>query len=422
MTGVLTPVLEARELLAGLERLAAIGATPSGGVSRPAFSEADLAARAEVVRMMRGVGLDVTTDPAGNVFGRPAGADARPLLLMGSHLDSVAEGGRYDGTYGVLAAIEVVRALRDHGLRLGHPVGVVVFADEEGTFFPRGLWGSRAVVGDLNDDEIASLSDPGRRHRFEAAGGQPGSLAQARLGTDGVAGYLELHVEQGPELEAAGGLIGVVEGITGRMSVDVVVEGQASHAGTTPMTRRRDGLVAASEMVLAIRALAGAVVRVATVGDVVLSNPARNVVPGRVRLLAELRDLRSWSLAAGEAELRAAARRVAARHGLRVGVERIGLVPPASCDPRVRKAVAEAADLLGVPHLGLPSGAGHDAQMMARIAPTGMVFVPSAGGVSHAPGEYTDAAALVTGVRVLLQALVACDRQLAAPGSGRCHG
>jgi len=412
MTPLLARGVNAGRLLDALDRLATIGATSSGGVTRLAFTDADLAARREVMAMMQAAGLMVTVDAAGNLLGLPPGAGHRPVLLMGSHLDSVPDGGRFDGTYGVLAAIEVVRALGEQGTRLSRPVGVVAFADEEGTCFPRGLWGSRAVVGDVSAEELAILSSADRRSRFELAGGRPHRLDEARWSPGAVAAYLELHVEQGPVLESVGAAVGVVDGITGRLNLDIVVEGQAGHAGTLPMRSRRDALVAGAEMVLAVRSLGHEVVGSATVGDLDVRDASRNVVPGSVRLVAELRDLSVTGLRNGAAALQHQADRIATTHGVGIEVHQVGISPPARCHLLVREVVAEAAERLHLPSVSLHSAAGHDAQVVARLAPSGMIFVPSAGGVSHAPEEYTDPDALVAGAETLLHAVSACDRRL----------
>jgi N-carbamoyl-L-amino-acid hydrolase len=408
------PRVDGERLVAHVRELSRIGATGSGGVSRLAFTPADVEGRELAKSWMAEAGLDPVIDPALNLIGRRGGT--RPgakALVLGSHLDTVVEGGAYDGAYGVLAAIEVAATLRERGVELAHPLAVVAFNDEEGAFRTRGMWGAHAIAGALGPDDLTATDERGIpvAELLGEAGGDPDRvLAEAPWPPESIAAYLELHVEQGPVLERAGVPIGVVEAVTGRVNADVVVHGEANHAGATPMSERRDALLAAAQVILAVPGLTGADgVRVATTGTVVVEPGAWNVVPGRVRLGVELRDVSDEAIERGLDRLAAEAGAIAGATGTRIEVVRGPGVLAAPCDPGLRDLIGAAADGLGLPAMTLPSGAGHDAQVIAAIAPIGMIFVPSRAGISHAPGEFTEPEDLVNGANVLLRTLLARD-------------
>lgn len=393
-----------------LAELSRFGRNPQGGVSRLAFSAADIEGRRFAMGLMREAGLEVRVDPVGNILGRWEGsvADARPLVL-GSHIDSVPEGGNYDGDVGSMAAIEVAQALRERGYVPRHPLIVAIWCDEEG-----GLTGSAGFVGALPGEQLASLGPDGATlaDRIRRIEGDPDRLDEARHEKGSLAGYLELHIEQGATLDAARVPIGIVLGIVGIHEYDVTFTGFANHAGTTPMDRRHNALLAASELVLAVDRIVRSVPgrQVGTVGRLNVRPGAPNVIPGEVSLTVELRDLGMkkieslWSTIRAEAETIAARREVAFAFSMR---------PPdvaAMTDPGIREVIAESAAALGLSTLSLPSGAGHDAQELARIAPMGMIFVPSVGGISHSPQELTRPEDVTNGANVLLQTLLRLDR------------
>jgi len=396
-------------LRADFEVLSTFGATPEGGVARTTFSEPHLAARAWFHERGREAGLETHVDSAANYsVVLPAGRAGARTLMLGSHLDSVRRGGRYDGALGVLCAFEVLRSVQDAGLDLPVALEAVDFTDEEGALI--GTLGSWAVAGILGKEILAAprggrdvlVSELARMGLTEE-----GMLA-ARRDPATLAGYLELHIEQGPVLERAGVDIGVVTGISGSASFGVVFEGDARHAGTTPMDARRDAALGAAAFVLGVRET---VTRefpgcVATVGDIVTEPGSYNVVPGRARLRMECRSLERAEQDALEQALTERAHAEAAAFGLDVTVERLGRWEPAPTDERMRVAFEDAADALGLSHLRLPSGAGHDAQALAAITPSAMVFVPSVGGVSHDPSEHTRWEDCVNGANVLLNATV----------------
>ncbi len=401
--------IDSGRMRADFELLAAIGATPEGGVARTTFSEAHVEARAWFFDRGRAAGLQTQVDAAANHSLRlPARDGAARTLMLGSHLDSVRRGGRYDGALGVLCALEVLRSVRDAGLELPVTLEAIDFTDEEGTLV--GELGSWALTGHLSR-EILAAPRGGRDllvSELERMGLTEEGLLSARRDPTTLAGFLELHIEQGPVLERAGTDIGIVTGIIGSSSFQVVCEGDARHAGTTPMDARRDAALGAAGFVLGVqetvtRDFPGCV---ATVGDIQTEPGSYNVVPGRSRLRMECRSLDPDELDALEHALTDRARAEAARFGLEVDVRRVGRWEPAPTDERMRTAFARAAAGLGLSAMELPSGAGHDAQALAEVTPSGMVFVPSAGGVSHDPAEHTAWEDCVNGANVLLGATV----------------
>jgi len=391
--------------------LSKYGANPEGGVSRVAFSDADIAGRKYVAGLMQEAGLTIRTDAAGNIIGRREGSNAKlPPILIGSHTDSVPGGGNYDGDVGVIGAIEVAQTLQEHGVRLKHPLEVVIFADEEG-----GTVGSFAMIGRLQPDALDLTTHSGKtiRDGIRAVGGDPDRLAEAVRKPGDLTAYVELHIEQGAILDESDIDIGVVEGIVGIRWWDVTVEGIANHAGTTPMNRRRDALLSAAEFALAVNRVATSMPgrQVATVGRIRAEPGAPNVIPGKVVLSLEIRDLDAAKMTAVYDAIHAEADKIAqARQTpftftqLKVSSE------PAPTDPRLQRIISKAASSLNLSTKLMPSGAGHDAQEISHIAPTGMIFVPSVGGISHAPKEFTSQQDMANGANVLLQTVLAIDR------------
>lgn len=390
--------------------LSRFGVTPEGGVSRVAFSEADLAAREHVKALMQDAGLTVRVDTAGNIIGRREGSGpSLPAIVTGSHVDSVPGGGRYDGNVGVVGAIEAARILREGGVTLRHPLEVIVFADEEG-----GLVGSRAVIGELKGKALDVVSHSGLavREGLRVLGGDPDRLEEARREPGEIEAFVELHIEQGRLLEMGAIQIGVVEGIVGIEWWEITVQGKANHAGTTPMRERQDALVAASRLVVEVNRLALETPgrHVATVGRMRVEPGAPNVIPGRVVMSLEIRDLSAEKIRSLHAAVEAAARRLAAETETAITFSHLDTASvPAPTDERMRDLIEESARGLGLSTMRMPSGAGHDAQDMARIAPTGMIFVPSAGGISHAPAEFTAPGDMANGVNVLIRTILRID-------------
>lgn len=402
---------DAARMESRIEALSAFGANPEGGVSRVAYSDADLAGRDYIKSLMREAGLAVRVDPAGNVIGRREGSQpGLPPIMFGSHIDSVPGGGNYDGDVGVIGAIEVAQLLDEQGVSTRHPLEVVSFTDEEG-----GLIGSLAMVAGLRASTLDVVSHSGYtiREGIRRVGGNPDELERPLRQPGELAAFIELHIEQGAILDERGVDIGVVEGIVGIRWWDVVIDGFANHAGTTPMDRRTDALVTAAELVLAINRIARETPgrQVATVGRIRAEPGAPNVIPGRVVMSLEIRDLEATKIRSVLDDIEAEGRRLAERRLTPVRFEPIDVASePAPTDPRMRRIIASAARELGLSTRLMPSGAGHDAQDMTRVAPTGMIFVPSMDGISHSPAEFTKPEQMANGATVLLHTVLEIDR------------
>jgi N-carbamoyl-L-amino-acid hydrolase len=395
-----------------LTELSAFGARTDGGVDRLAFSDADIQGRAFVRSLMEGAGLQVRVDLAGNLLGRMEGSrEDLPPLMVGSHIDSVPAGGNYDGPLGTLGALESVQTLREAGLRTRHPVDVVVFVNEEG-----GKTGSRIMAGEFQMAELGLESASGFTigEGIRRLGGDPNRLAEVRKNQGDVAGFLEIHVEQGAVLERSGIQIGVVEGIVGIRRWNVTVSGSANHAGTTPMDQREDALLGAARLVEAVNRVARSMEgsQVATVGKIQASPGAPNVIPGEVRLTLEIRALGMERIQEVYEGILAEAARIGEETGTPIMAEEFYLSAAAPTDERFRRWVESAAEELGLSSRRMPSGAGHDAQAVAHFAPMGMIFIPSVGGLSHHPDEYSRPEDIEAGVNVLLRALLLADAGL----------
>jgi N-carbamoyl-L-amino-acid hydrolase len=389
--------------------LSAFGKNPEGGVSRLAFSEADLDAREYIRGLMLKAGLQVTIDAVGNLIGYREGSEALPPIMLGSHIDSVPGGGNYDGDVGVIGAIEVARTLHEAGVQLRHPLEVVVFPDEEG-----GLTGSRGMSGPISDEALALVSHSGYsiREGIERIGGDSARLSEARRKPGDIAAYLELHIEQGAVLDNEDIDIGVVTGIVGIRWWDVTVSGMANHGGTTPMNLRHDALLSAAELILAVnRVIIGtAGNQVGTVGVIRAEPGAPNVIPGKVVMSLEIRDQSDAVIIAMFQQIEEQAGIIAERNGTSVAFSELDVdIQPALTDKNISALIYQATEKLGLSAKYMPSGAGHDAQDIARIAPIGMIFVPSVGGISHSPKEFTEPADMANGADVLLHTLLAID-------------
>lgn len=400
--------VDAARLLRRIDELGNIGRDPvSGGVSREGFGAADREARGYVIDEARKAGLAADVDAAGNIIIRAsAGPADRPVLLMGSHLDTVVNGGRLDGAYGVLTALEVVETWEESGVEGRYEPVAIAFSNEEGALFPQPFFGSMAVAGGLGDLAQEPRDHQGRSLRglLAEVGGDLDALADAAWPDGTLAAYLELHIEQGPVLERHGNRIGVVDGISGRSVSTVEIRGSAGHAGTTPMERRQDALAAAARVIAAAEGIARdrGLCRVATVGRLDIYPNSPNTIAETVRLTVDLRDTDARRMDDAETALHEALRVVAKETGTGVAVVARTRSEPVATSVDLRAAIEESARELGLPYETLPSGAGHDAQIIAGVAPVGMIFVPSIGGVSHVPEEDTAPADLVAGGRVLL--------------------
>jgi beta-ureidopropionase / N-carbamoyl-L-amino-acid hydrolase len=389
------------------------GGTFADGVSRVAYSDADVGGRRYVMDLMRTAGLDPRIDPVGNIFGRRGGSDASlPPILFGSHIDSVPNGGNFDGDLGSLAALGAIEALAAANLRTRHPLEMVVWSAEESATFS-GLNGSRIVAGDVKPSDMDAVwNGMTRGEAIQKIGGNPSRIMDAVRPRSAHHCYLELHIEQGGTLERERVPVGVVEGIVAIHRYQVSVSGFANHAGTTPMADRQDALLAASHLTIAVRqivtALAGR--HVGTVGHLHVTPNSPNVIPGRVDLTIELRDLSPETLTRLADQIRRRAAEIAKETRTTIEFKSSNQIAPAIAAVEVRRAIERTAERLGLATLTMPSGAGHDAQMMARLSPMGMIFVPSVRGISHSPREFTDWADCARGADVLLGALLEMDR------------
>ncbi|MFN2510810.1 MAG: M20 family metallo-hydrolase [Pyrinomonadaceae bacterium] len=384
-----------------LNALGEFGKNPQGGVSRVAYSEADRQGREYVMTLMRTAKLEVTIDFAGNIIGRrPGSVSTLPPLLFGSHIDTVPEGDNYDGVVGSLGSIEVAQTLAEHNLTTRHPLELIIFQNEEG-----GLIGSRALDGELTERELDLVSRSGKtiREGTKFIGGDPTRLTEVRRKRGDIAAYVELHIEQGGTLDAEKINIGIVEGIVGINWWDVTVEGFANHAGTTPMNQRQDALLAAAKFIEAVNRIVTSVAgrQVGTVGRIQALPGAPNVIPGKVVLSLELRDLDAAKIRMLYEKIHVEAKQIARESRTRLEFKEINVNLPAPTDSRIRKVIADSASELGLTTRLMPSGAGHDAQDMALLGPVGMIFVPSVGGISHSPREFSHPADIANGADVL---------------------
>lgn len=406
--------LDPARLLAQLHELGTVGLEPvGGGRTRVAFTEADRAGRDLLCQWMQELALEVQVDQIGNVLGvlpgGPPGADTPPLM-MGSHIDTVRHAGALDGCYGVLAGLAVLRAYREAGVRPARPLVVAAFSNEEGVRYQPDMMGSLVYAGGLDvQTALDTVGRDGTRLGDELARiGYAGSMVPGSLVPHA---YLELHIEQGPVLEAAGQRIGVVDSLQGISWQRVTIEGVANHAGTTPTRLRHDAGYAAAACVAFLREQVVAAApdsTLATVGSLRLEPDVINVIPRLATFTVDLRDPDEVRLQAAEQALAAFLDRLAEREGLRIQTERLVRFEPVVFDAGLAQRIECAAERRGLPHRRMSSGAGHDAQMMARIAPSAMIFVPSRGGISHNPHEHTDDDQLVEGAQVLLDVAQDC--------------
>ncbi len=394
-----------------LEELAAFSETPPPGVTRVLFSDADLAARGYVRALCTEIGLAVRGDAVGNLFARWNGTDpSLPPLATGSHIDAVPQGGRYDGPVGVLGALEAVRALRVAGFQPRRSVEIIVFTSEEPNRFGLGCLGSRLLSGNLLPDGAADLRDPEGRDldTLRAKAGCVGDLAGVRVAPGAYAGFVELHIEQGPILEREGIAIGVVEKIAAPAALRLALTGEGGHAGAVLMRDRHDALLAGAEIALAIERSvreSGSEDTVGTVGIFRVSPGAINAVPGVVEMEIDLRDTDLARREVARAAIGRAIEEVCARRGVQFRLETINADPPAVCAPELVAAVRAAARELNLSERPMISRAYHDASFMALLCPVAMIFIPCRNGWSHRPDEYAAPEHIAAGVATLAAAL-----------------
>ena len=390
-------------LLQRLDDLTQVGALEDGGVSRLALTDTDKQARDLIISWMKELGMSILVDQVGNIIGvRPGEEELLPVML-GSHIDTVTVAGRYDGSYGVLAALEVVHTLNEKDIRTRHPLAVTVFTNEEGVRYTPGMLGSAAYVRDLSVPQVYAIQGfDGSTFGEELL--RIGYAGEMEPGAIQPVAFLELHIEQGPVLDQANIPVGVVDAVTGITWLEVTVTGTANHAGTTPIDLRRDAGLASAKMIESIREIAVSSGRNqrATCGMIAFEPNAINVIPGKAVFTVDLRNPDGEALVQAEELLYACARDVEVSDGVSISIRALEHVLPVRFDPSVVGIIEQTTAELGVPARRLVSGAGHDAQLMASICPTAMIFAPSRDGISHSPDEYSPPEDLETGANVLL--------------------
>ena len=399
--------INGQRLLQRLEQLAAIGRQADGSCCRLALTDEDCQGRDLVVSWMRALGLAVQVDQVGNVFGTRTGREDVAPVMTGSHLDTVATGGKYDGSYGVLAGLEVLETLAEAGVRTRRPLTIAIFSNEEGVRFQPDMLGSLVYAGGLAVQDALGIP---------ATDGPLFGAELARIGYAGTLGpgailphaFVELHIEQGPILDQEGGVLGAVDRLQGISWQEITLRGVANHAGTTPMRLRRDAAVGAARIACFVRDLVDELggAQVGTVGALTLVPNLINVIPGKAVLTVDLRNTEEAVLRDAEDRLAAFLQRLATREGLEVATRRLARFTPVTFDPSIVQVIIDAATALGHPIQRMISGAGQDAQMVARRCPSAMIFVPSIGGISHNPAERTAPEHLEIGGNVLLQSLL----------------
>ena len=401
-------LIDGPRLWDSLQELARIGATPKGGVCRLALTDLDRQGRDLVVRWAREAGMRITVDKIGNVFmRRPGRNDALPPVMTGSHIDTQPTGGKYDGNYGVLAGLEVVRTLNDHGIETEAPIEVAFWTNEEGSRFVPVMMGSGVFAGAFTlEHAYAARDTQGKTVREELE--RIGYIGSEEPGAHSIGAYFEAHIEQGPVLEDADVTIGVVQGVLGIRWFDCTVTGMEAHAGPTPMALRRDAMQGAAKIMQEVVAAAhryGPHGR-GTVGMVQVFPNSRNVIPGSVKFSIDLRNSSDEVVDRMAQEVQAFAQRVATESGLEVKIEPVSSYPAQQFDAECVDAVGRAAQALGYSHMPAVSGAGHDAVYAARLAPAGMIFIPCKDGISHNEIEDAKAEPLTAGCNVLLQVML----------------
>jgi hydantoinase/carbamoylase family amidase len=398
-------------LLKTIDALSTIGQVPQGGISRFTFSEADLTARKFVSKLMEDSGLQVRLDPFANIIGHLEGSsEGLPVVMLGSHIDTVPNGGPLDGAYGVLSAIEVAHKIHEENIPIRNPVEVIVFTEEEGARFP-GFLGSMGFTGAMRKEEIYALTDQNGKSFEQAlqdAGFDPTTLTQLHSRPQEMKCYVELHIEQGPILENEGITIGAVEAIVGLGELMVEFRGNPRHAGATPLAQRHDPMLAASRLVIEVNNLVRKINRtaVATVGAITVTPNLSSVIPGQVSLVVDFRDTSHEAMVWLQNQIVSMAKRAAEVNGLELTTRLKSFTNPAVMSSKIGETVAKSAEMLSLPWTIMRSGAGHDCQLMATCTETGMMFVPSQGGRSHCPDESSLPEHLEAGANVLLNTIV----------------
>jgi allantoate deiminase len=393
-----------------LMALSSIGKQESGGVTRLSFTEEERAAKDLVASFMEEAGLDVYEDAVGNLIGRKEGKNPEaPIVLTGSHLDSVYNGGNFDGPLGVISGVEAVQRMQEQGIETEHSIEVIAFTDEEGARFSFGMIGSRGLTGTLTEKDLENKDKQGITvaEAMKKAGLDPHAIQRAARAKGSVKAYVELHIEQGKVLEKQNLPVGIVTGIAGPLWMKFAIEGEAGHAGSTPMTMRRDALAAAAQIMQVIEAETSKTgSTVGTVGQLQLFPGGINIIPGRVEFSLDLRDISETLRDQVERNILQQARRICEERGVTLHLETLQRIAPAPCSELVQNAAKEACRELGLEIFTLPSGAGHDGMQLKDICPIGMIFVRSKDGISHNPAEWSSPEDCANGANLLFRTLL----------------
>jgi len=403
--------INAERVNQNLETLKTFGINDEGGNDRVAYSDHELDARAYVIKRLKDLGVEVRIDAAGNISAvRKGRKGLSKVVAFGSHIDAVPNGGHYDGQVGSMAALEVMQTLVEQKIKTNHDFELLIFTNEEG-----GVFGSRALAGKIDEGTLKVKTSSGYTNAegVNRLGGDSSIIFSVKRSKEDLHAFIELHIEQGSNLYDQGIDVGVVEGIVGLKWWDVVVRGFANHAGTTPMNKRKDAMLASAEFVLSVNRIAKSIEgnQVATVGRIQAFPGAPNVIPGEVRMSLEIRDLSSDRIKEVYEAIVSSTMDIEEKYQTTFEFSPIDATsPPAMMDNRIRKVISDQAKGLGYTQLSLPSGAGHDAQDMAMIGPTGMIFIPSYEGISHSPLEYSTPEDIANGTQLLLNSLLALDK------------
>ncbi|MCF1753212.1 Zn-dependent hydrolase [Mariniradius sediminis] len=391
--------------------LARFGRNEKGEGQRTAYSQGDIEGRAYFMELMQKAGLAVRIDFAGNIIGRREGKDpSKKPIAFGSHIDMVPNGGNYDGAYGAITALEIIEVLNENKIITNHPLEVIIFQNEEG-----GLVGSRAMAGKLKKEALSQTSASGYTiaEGIKRLGGDPERLQQAARRAGDLAAFIEVHIEQSKVLESRGIDIAIIEGIVGIEDWDITVTGLANHAGSTPMNDRQDALIAASKLILAVNEVVNSYEgsQVGSVGKISVPSGAPNIIPGRVEMSLQMRDLSTEKIMKMYADIEKRAQKIAEETNTQIAFEHLNLSSfPTLASKEIQDRMIQAAESLGISYIKMQSGAGHDTQEMAALGPIGMVFIPSKDGISHNPREYSSSVQMANGANVILHTVLLLDK------------
>ncbi len=400
-----------QRILSRINELGKIGRDEQGRGYRVAYTKGDIAGRAWLMELMKKAGLEVSIDAGGNIIGKRQGKNpSLKPIAFGSHIDMVPDGGNYDGPLGSISALEVIEVLNEKKMTTNHPLEVLIFQNEEG-----GLVGSRAMTGNLAKEDLSQKSTSGLTlgEGIKAIGGDPARLAAAARKKGDLAAFLEIHIEQSKVLETRKMDVAIVEGIVGISDWDITVTGIANHAGSTPMNDRQDALIAAAKLVLAVNEVVNSYdgAQVGSVGKMAVLPGAPNVIPGKVTMSLQMRDLSQEKVMKMFADIEKRAAQIAKETRTEIAFAHLRSSTPTITNQKIQEKMMQTAKSLGLSCLKMQSGAGHDTQEMARLGPVGLLFIPSKGGISHNPKEYSSPAEVANGANVLLQTILAIDQE-----------